>query len=420
MTDHRSLKKLVRARMERTGERYTTAYRHVTAQAPARAGADARAGARAGVADADRTSTVPPGAAAPRSAESGPPTVPGYRALSPAQHAPSALARSLLGHAGITVTEPLACGLGGGIGFLYAVFEYRDVPVPLLTIVAQHHPEPWLDAVARHLGLALTAVTSSRPGPALAKLDAVLDAGVPAQVVVACGHLPWRDPGTPEEGADPTAVVVAGRVDGQYVVDDGDGELRLLDPDTLATAWSAHRKGRFALTTVDRPAREPDVAAGVRAALRTTHAHLTGPVLGHAFDANLGLRGIRRLADDLADTRTAKGWTRRFGDRPAFAAGMSRLAECLTSSYTAPGATRPLYGDFLAEAGPLTGLDLMAASRTAAAAGERWAEVADVAAAAGPDDDPAAVIARLAELVAATVPVEERLAAELAAALPAE
>jgi hypothetical protein len=353
-----------------------------------------------------------------------PRTVPGYPAVGPAagarQHAPSALARALLAQAGVDVSEPLACGLGGGIGFLYAVFEYREVPVPLLTIVAQHHPEPWLDAVGRHLGLRLSTVTSTRPGPALTKLDAALDgdsAPRAGQVVVAPGLLPWHEPVRPEEGADPRAVVVAGRDGGEYVVDDGGGELHTADRDTLAAAWAAHRKGRFAITTVDRPAGPPDVAAGVRAALTTTHAHLTGPVLGHSFDANLGLRGLRRLADDLADTRTAKGWVRRFGEPAAFRAGTARLGECLTHAYTAPGGTRPLYAAFLAEAGPLTGLELSAASRAAAEAGERWTEIADVAGSATADDDPATVIGHLAELVAATVPVEERLAAELGAAL---
>jgi hypothetical protein len=158
----------------------------------------------------------------------------------------------------------------------------------------------------------------------------------------------------------------------------------------------------------------------VRAALATTHAHLTGPVLGLAFDVNFGLSGMRRLAADLADTRTARGWTRRFGHGEAFAVGTARLAECLTAAYTAPGATRPLYARFLAEAAELTGLPLAEASGTAAEAGALWTQVADVAAAAGPDDDPAAVLAALADLVARAVVVEERLADQLGAPLGAE
>lgn len=385
MTEHRNLKKLVRDRMARTGESYTTAHHHVTGARP--------------------TPAPPDG------------LLPGYPVPAPASHRPSALARGLLAHAGIDVSESVACGLGGGIGFLYAVFEYREVATPLLTIVAQHHPQPWLDAVAAHLGLTLTTATSSRPGPALTKLDAVLAAGTPAQLLVSRGDLPWHEPVHPEEGADPWAVVVAGRHDGTYLVDDGDGDLHRVGADPLAAAWAAHRKGRFALTTVDPPTGPVDVAAGARAAMRTTYAHLTGPVLGHAFDANMGLSGIRRLAEDLADTRTKKGWVRRFGSPEALAVGAERLAECLTTAYTAPGATRPLYAEFLAEAAALTGLDLLPVSRTATEAGRRWVEIADVAAAVTPDDDPSEVVGRLAGLVAGVVPVEERLAAGLGAAL---
>ncbi len=216
MTDHRTLKKLVRERMARTGERYTTAHRTVVAQAPARAAGDPTAAPR------------PPAG-----------LVAGYPVPGPTEHPPSAQARALLAQAGIALSEPVACGLGGGIGFLYAVFEYRSVPTPMLTIVAQHHPQPWLEAVAAHLGVSLTTVTSSKPGPALAKLDAALDADRATQVVVAAGHLPWRDPAGPEEAAEAVAVVVAGRHDGTYLLDDGDGELRTLDADALASSISA-------------------------------------------------------------------------------------------------------------------------------------------------------------------------------------
>ncbi len=380
MTDHHALKKLVRARMARTGERYTTAHRHVTAHAA--------------------TGThAPPGLA-----------VPGYPPFGPARHRPSALARALLAHAGLDVSEPMACGLGGGIGFLYAVFEYAAVPVPLLTVVAQHHPQPWLDAVAQHLGVTLTTVTSSRPALALAKLDALLDGGRPAQVVVASGGLPWHEPVSPEAGADPSPVVVAGRRGDTYLVDEGDGEPRTVEREVLASAWAAHRAGRLGITTLGTEGVTEVTADAVVAAVRTTHAHLTGPVLGHAFDANVGLRGMRRLAADLADVRTARGWRRRFGGGEAFLAGTGRLAECLTSAYTAPGGTRPLYAEFLEEGASRFGLPFGDAAALAAHAGTLWTEVADVAGAASADDDPVAVIDRLAGLVESAVAAEERLA----------
>lgn len=396
MTDHRTLKKLVRERMAQTGERYTTAHRHVVGQA-----------ARTARSATPAAPPVPPAG-----------LVPGYPVdAAGAEHHASALVRSLLAHGGIEMSEAMVCGLGGGIGFLYAVFEYRGLPAPLLTVVAQHHPQPWLDAVAGHLGLTLATVTSSRPGPALAKLDGALDAGRPARVLVAAGHLPWRDAEGAEAAAEPTAVVVAGRDGTAYLVDDGDGELRRVDAEALGVAWAAHRAGRFALTTLDRPEHRPDLDAGVRAALATTHAHLTGPVLGLAFDVNFGLSGMRRLAADLADTRTARGWARRFAGETALRTGTGRLAECLTSAYTAPGGTRPLYSRFLAEASGRGGLDLVPASRTAAEAGRVWTEVADVAGGVTADDGPTTVLARLAELVTEAVRVEERLADEIGAAL---
>jgi hypothetical protein len=382
MTEQKSLKKLVRERMSRTGESYTTAHRQVTSRR------------------ADRTLAG---------------LTPGYPAFGADAHAPSAQARHLLAQAGVDVSEAMACGLGGGIGFLYAIFEYKQVPHPMLTIVAQHHPQPWLEAVTQHLGLALTIATSSKPAPALAKLDAVLESGRAAQLTVGRGLLPWHT-AAPEEAADPYAIVVVGKQGDDYLIDDRDPEPHRIDAVALGEAWAAHRKGRFALATIE-PAVDVDPAAGIRSAIATTHAHLTGPVLGNSFDVNLGLSGIRKFADELADTRTKAGWSKRFGDPAALAEGSRRLAECLTWAHTAAGATRPLYAEFLAEAGGASGLNLASASETAAESGRRWAELADVAGATTAADDPAETIAVYAELVAGIVPLEEKLAEQLDAAL---
>lgn len=377
MTDRRALKQLVRQRMSRTGETYTTAHRHVTA----RAGGAAQPG-----------------------------ITPGYPGFGAEQHRPSALARHLLDQAGLRISEPLACGLGGGIGFLYAVFEYASVPHPMLTVVAQHHPQPWLESVAQHLGINLRTVHSSRPGPALAKLDATLDGGRAAQLTVARGLLPWH-PDVPElESAEPYDVVLAGRDGADYLVDDADPEPHRIDAERLGAAWAGHRKGRFALTTVEPVSGTPDLAAAVRAAIRTTHAHLTGPVLGNSFDANLGLSGMQRLAADLADTRTKRGWVRRFETPQTFAVVAGRLAECLTWAYTAPGATRPLYATFLAEASEVAGLDLGDAAAAATDSGRLWTRMADVAGAPDAAADPASTIATLGEVAAEVVEVETRLA----------
>ena len=163
-----------------------------------------------------------------------------------------------------------------------------------------------------------------------------------------------------------------------------------------------------------------DIAAGVRAALRTTTDDLTGPVLHNYFDANMGLSGIARWAAELRDT-TKRGWPQRFSDPTAFRVGMGRVAECLTWQHTGPGATRTLYAEFLAEAATITGLDLDAAAALAHRSGEIWTEAADLAGAAaqGTTDaaDRAAILDRLAGFVEAAYNTETAMVAGIAKAI---
>lgn len=349
MTEQRALKQLVRARMERTGESYTTAHRHVVGPKAHR-------------------------------------------------HRESALVRRMLSAAGVDLSEPMVCGLGGGIGFMYAVFEYEAVDHPLLTIVTQHHPAPWLDTASAHLGLTPTSVTSSALSSAFAKVHAALDAGRPVLIQVGRGFLPWHEPVPPLEAADPHALLLTGYDDNGFVVVDRDEQR--MGQDELGAAWAAHRKGRFAVTTLAE-AESLHVEAAADRAVATTHAHLTGPVLGHAFDVNFGLSAMARLRDDLADSSTKKGWARRFGGDLAFDVAMVRLAECLTWAHGSEGATRLVYADFLAETGRSD------AAAFARRAGAMWSGIADVA---GAETDPSTAIPELADRVASVCDVERALA----------
>jgi hypothetical protein len=308
VTEQRDLKRLVRERMARTGESYSTARRHVAAHAT------------------------------PEAAGS---------------HRLSAVVVRLLERAGITdprtgapFTEAMVCGLAGGIGFMYAVFEYKGLP-PMVTIVAQHHPDPWAPAALRRAGVAFTEAHSGTPKPALTALRRDLDAGRAVLCTVSRGRLPWY-PGDPFD-ADPFPVLVtAGSDDEEVVVDDGPRQ-ETVPVDTLVSAWTAHKKGRHHRITIDGAASRGDLA--IRDAVATTVAHLTGPVLGNAFDVNFGLSGMSRFAEQLADERGKTGWARRFADPAALATGLRRVHEGLERELTAPGATRPLYAQFLEEAG---------------------------------------------------------------------
>ncbi|WP_433361144.1 BtrH N-terminal domain-containing protein [Actinoplanes sp. CA-142083] len=339
MTGQRRLKQLVRERMARTGESYTTARRHVVRPAP----------------------TAPPSS-----------LVPGYDTFGPEQHRLSSLAAHLLRQGGIACSEALVCGLAGGIGFMYAVFEYRGTP-PILTIVAQHHPDPWIESALRRLPVSFAEEHSTSPSRAVAALRDAVERGKPVYVSVDRARLPWHS-GEAAPATEPYGVVVAG-IDGDTVfVDDCAAVPHRLSIDEFAAAWTGHKKGRHHRIVVETVgAGRPDVEG----AIATTVAHLTGPVLGHSFDANFGLSGMRRFADQLRDGRTRSGWQRRFGSPESFGMAMRRLYECLELSYTAPGGTRPLYADFLDEAaGMLDRPALAGAAKLFRESGARWSALA--------------------------------------------
>jgi hypothetical protein len=339
MTDQRALKKRIRERMARTGESYTTARRHVI-----------------------RPANLPTG------------LVSGYDTFGPDEHRLSSLAVHLLHQAGVELSEPMACGLAGGVGFMYAIFEYRGVP-PIMTIVAQHHPDPWVQSALQRLRVPYSDEHSSATARALAALRGALDEGRPVYASVDRSRLPWHHV-PPALSTEPYGVVVAG-IDGDtLLVDDRAAAPHTIPIDAFGEAWAAHKKGRHHRLVLNG-ASQPDLPDAVRAAIAVTVAHLTGPVLGNSFDSNFGFSGMAKLADQLRDARTKSGWQRRFDSAESFSGVMRRLYECLELEYTAPGATRPLYAAFLDEAAVVASWPALAdAAALFRESATCWAEVA--------------------------------------------
>jgi hypothetical protein len=284
----------------------------------------------------------------------------------------------------------MIAGLAGGIGFLYATFAYTGHPT--MTIVAQHHPDPWLPTALDHLGLPYEQRHSTSAAKAMADLRTLL-ADRPVYCTVDRTRLPWQSDAHPWAAAEPFGVVVTAAGDATVFV----------------AAWTGHRKGRHHRLVVgdDAVTVAVDLPSAVRRAIRLTVGHLTGPVLGNSFDVNFGLSGMARLAEQLGDARGRAGWARRFDghlDRV-----LRRLDECLEREHTAPGATRPLYAAYLTEAAPLLSGDadvVLDAAGQLARAGAVWSTIARLA--REPDAS-----ARLAELAAA---VDEARSLEVRAA----
>lgn len=323
MTERKSFKHLVRSRMARTGESYSTARRHLLGESAVRTGGGT-------------------------------------------QHE-SALLRNVLGG---RASEPMLAGLAGGIGFLYFVFEYAGHH-PTMTIVTRHHPDPYVPAALRRAGIAHEVSRTTSARKAEAALRSALADG-PVICTVDRNRLPWHGL-TGEWGPEAYPVGVLGIEDDVVLLDDECVRPNPLPLADFLGAWSSDQKSKHEMITVGAGWR-PDVED----AIATTCAHLTGPVLGNNFDVNFGFSGMRRLADQLRDPKGKQGWARRYADPGALFFALRRLHDCLEVEYGGLSATRPLYAEFLREVGKPEAAELFDA------AGVLWSEVAARAVAATP------------------------------------
>jgi hypothetical protein len=352
VTTQKHLKAAVRARMARTGERYTAARRHV-------AGAAAPA--------------VPP-----------PGVVPGYREFGGGVHHDSALLTHLLAASGVRTTEgapldePLLAGIAGGVGFMYFTFEYAG-SVPTMTIVPRIHPRPFLPGALERAGVPHRTAQTSSAARAARDLDAVLDEGRAAVCTVDRGSLPYHARPAEYVGAEPYDVGVVGRRDGAVLLDDESLDPVALPAAEFAAARAAHRQSKHRMLVLEPGAGPVDVASSARAAIDVTVHDLVEDVMPNRFAGNFGLRGMAKWAGAVADRRGRTGWSRLFDSGPAFGSAMRRLHDCLTTEYSSPGAMRPLYADFLRSVEPLLGPTVGEAADCYDTVGRLWADVAAIA-----------------------------------------
>jgi hypothetical protein len=352
MTSQKHLKAAVRARMARTGERYTTARRHLTGRpAPSSAG-----------------------------------LVPGYRTFGGGRHHDSALLTHVLEAAGVAAAhdggpldEPMVAGLAGGIGFMYFSFSYAG-HLPTMTIVPRTHPRPFLRGALERAGIPHRTTETTSAAKAARELTAALDAGrTPICTVdlAGLGHQVWADV---IPGASPYDVVAAGRRGDVLLLDDDCLEPVEVPADVFAAARAAHRKSKHRMVVVEPGAPPVDLAPAIRSALGVTVHDLTQDVMPGNFAGNFGLRGLAKWADALADRRSKTGWARLFDSGPAFGHAMRRVYDCLTFDHSSPGAMRSLYADFLTESAGIIGDPALAAAAVRyEESGALWSELADTA-----------------------------------------
>jgi hypothetical protein len=348
MPTDKDFKRLVRARMGKTGESYTTARSHLRPN-----GDPGRPGPLQG------------------------------------RHPDTAALTRLLAALGVTdpssgrpLSEAMAFGVAGGIGFAYFVFEYDDLATLYLggRINSYVQKLDATEAALARLGVPATVRRTTGPATAERHLRAALDQGRPVIATVDMARLRYRAVPDWLCGMTPQDVLVELR-DGQPLLWDLAPAPIPVTWAELAEARAGVRSAKHRLVVAEAPDGPVDLAGAAAAGIADTWPGMLEPPM-----RNFGVPGLAKWAGLLTAARDPKGW-------PALLDAPGRQFQLLTWLYdwvetagTGGGFFRAMYAEFLEEAaGPLGWpvlTELAGDYRELAAA---WTALAETATAAGGD-----------------------------------
>ena len=360
MTTDKGFKRVVRARMAKTGERYAAARRALMD------------GAEGEVARAD----------------GGPEA--GYR-LRGGRYPDTATLASVLADRGVRspldgepLSEAMILGIGGGLGAGYILWEFQARNGAVLTLGFSNRWQypgipGWFGTTFDRLGLQADLFETGGAKGARDALDGLLAARRPA--------IAWVDRqamgtwGQPEamSGIMGYPVVVHGRTDDdRYLVDDRSRRSLVFDASTMAAARGRIGSYKHRLIAVREPAATLD-AGRLRAAI----VDGLGDQVDHlrSRSDSFSLPAWRKWARMTTDRKAAKGWPRVFPDGQGLFGTLLDLVELADGAIGATGGhLRDLYADFLVEAA--AALDrpaLEAVSASWREIGDLWEDLADAA-----------------------------------------
>ena len=350
MTTHKSLKRAVRARMAKTGERYATARR-------------ALVGETAGGATPTRTGGLHPE------------TWTLTRALADAGFVSA--------RTGEPLSEAMILGIGGGLGAGYILWEFKTMGA-ILTLGFQNRWQypgipGWAGTTLERLGVDADLHETGGARGARDTLDRALDEGASVIASIDLQSIGfWGQPGE-LAGNCGGQVLVSGRRDAEtYLIDDR-GEAPLHVPAaTLAAARARIGSFKHRLIRVrprDATLADDRLRAAIVAGLEHQVEHLGSP------SDSFSLPAWRKWSRMVTDRSAAKGWPRVFPDGSGLFGALISLVEGVDGDVGASGGNlRHLYATFLDEAAEIVDLPGLAGAATAwRAAGDLWDDFADAA-----------------------------------------
>jgi hypothetical protein len=374
MTTDKAFKRVVRARMAKTGERYAAARRTLLEGAT-----DARGAKPASDADP----------AAPS----------GYR-MRGGLHPETATLANVLANQGVVsgltsepLTEAAILGIGGGLGAGYILWEFKSHDGPTLTLGFRNQWQypaipGWTGKTLDRLGIEPDLHGTGGAKGAREALDARLDVGVPVIAYVDPQSIgTW---GQPEalSGYAGLVVVVFGRdADGTYLVDDRGRSPFRVSPAVMAAARGrigSFRHRIIGLRTTPGPIPADRLRAAMQAGLEDQVDHL------RSRSDSFSLPAWRKWGRLTTDERNAKAWPRVFADGHGLFAALLSLLESVDGQVGPWGGhLREMYAESLDDAAvALDNAALGDAARAWRGVADHWEELAD--AAVPPDLDGAA------------------------------
>jgi hypothetical protein len=369
MTSDKAFKRVVRARMAKTGERYAAARRSL---------AEGAGGGHAAPAD-------------------DPATPSGY-GMRGGLHPETATLANVLANQGVVsgltgepLTEAAILGIGGGLGAGYILWEFQRHGAPVLTLGFRNqwqYPPAWTAKTLDRLGIAFDVHETGGAKAAQQALDARLDAGLP--VIAAVDPQELRTWGLPDamSGYGGLVVVVFGRgPDGAYLVDDRGRRPFLVPPAVMAAARGrvgSYKHRIVSLHATPGPIQVERLRAALRAGLEDQVDHL------RSSSDSFSLPAWRKWSRLMTDQRNAKAWPRVFADGTGLFGALSAIHEGVDGQVGASGGhLRERYAACLDEAAvALDNAVLGDAARAWRGAADLWEDLAD--AAVPPDLDGAA------------------------------
>ncbi len=359
MTAHKHFKQLVRERMTKTGESYTTARRQLTGSHPP--------------ADPD-----------PRIAFHFPGSVPG-----------STVARVLLSDAGVKnphtgepLSEAMTFGISGGIGIGTFQFFYEKDDFASFFIAGRHlwqDDQEYLQNLCGLLGASYEVRETGGAKAAEQQLREELERG-PVAMWVDSASLPHRAaPDWMQGGGYHIVTAYDVAADGTVRIGDLSDEPIAISMKDLAKARERIKKQKNRLLAIRQAPESLDPHSAVYGGLKACVQSLTEPGW-KGYRTNFSLDSLKQWAERMRGNKSPESWDRVFPRGKRLWSGLTSISEYIEFYGTGGGLCRPLFAEFLSEAGTaLKDERLLSLSQRYAEIGAKWSELAN---AALPDDIP--------------------------------